>query len=83
MSLDIQFAARAPGASLIMFGIGGSNLDVSRGGRDARYRGWIDRRESDLSSAIGRLPEAKRRGYKQLLDAYEADRGKARGEGDQ
>ena len=28
------------------------------------------------------LPEVKRRGYKQLLDAYEADRGKARGEGD-
>jgi hypothetical protein len=28
------------------------------------------------------LPEAKRRGYRQLLDAYEADRGKARGEGD-
>ena len=28
------------------------------------------------------LPELKRRGYKQLLDAYEADRGKARGEGD-
>ena len=28
------------------------------------------------------LPEAKRRGYKQLLDAYEADRGRARGEGD-
>lgn len=28
------------------------------------------------------LPEAKRRGYKQLLDAYEADRGKARGERD-
>ena len=27
------------------------------------------------------LPEAKRRGYRQLLDAYEADRGKARGEG--
>ena len=29
------------------------------------------------------LPELKRRGYKQLLDAYEADRGKARGEGGQ
>jgi hypothetical protein len=29
------------------------------------------------------LPEVKRRGYKELLDAYETDRGKARGEGDQ
>jgi hypothetical protein len=28
------------------------------------------------------LPEMKRRGYKQLLDEYEADRGKARSEGD-
>jgi hypothetical protein len=28
------------------------------------------------------LPEAKRRGYKQLLDAYEADRDEARSEGD-
>lgn len=28
------------------------------------------------------LPEAKRRGYKQLLDEYEANRGKARGEGE-
>ena len=28
------------------------------------------------------LPEAKRRGYKQLLEAYEADRGEARGEGE-
>jgi hypothetical protein len=28
------------------------------------------------------LPEVKRRGYKQLLDAYEAERGKARDEGD-
>ncbi len=26
------------------------------------------------------IPELKRRGYKQLLDEYEADRGKARGE---
>ena len=29
------------------------------------------------------LPEMKRRGYRELLDAYEADRVKARGEGDQ
>lgn len=29
------------------------------------------------------LPEIKRRGYKQLLEAYEAERGKARAEGDQ
>lgn len=28
------------------------------------------------------LPEMKRRGYRELLDAYEADRVKARGEGD-
>jgi hypothetical protein len=28
------------------------------------------------------LPEMKRRGYKQLLDEYEADRGKAQSEGD-
>ena len=29
------------------------------------------------------LPETKRRGYRQLLDTYEADRTKPRGEGDQ
>src|SRR5262245_27753164 len=29
------------------------------------------------------IPEVKRRGYRQLLDAYEAERGRAPGEGDQ
>jgi hypothetical protein len=29
------------------------------------------------------IPETKRRGYRQLLEAYEAERGRASGEGDQ